>query len=340
MIVATTRRLVLRRLELTDAESFLRLNSDLEVLRHVDDGPFASIDDARELLEQMQKRYARDDFGRWAVIRRDDDGFLGWCGLRPVEQEGVDLGYRLLREHWGQGYATEAAVESVRVGFEEYSLPYLLGRAAAANNASLAILKKLGFQPWLIKPQHGVDDVHHSILPRPNAPTADPFADSICEHGPLRARILQPADQLDFFMLEGNPNVLRYADGELIDYQQAGTALARHMIDARSSDAELRVFAVSSLDRIFVGTVATVRDGPDIEIGYRLLESCQGHGLGRSIAALALAVARQEYARHRITACCDLRNQVSLKIADGLGGQRMPDHDGHAHWQWEACART
>jgi RimJ/RimL family protein N-acetyltransferase len=167
-------------------------------------------------------------------------------------------------------------------------------------------------------------------LRRPDAPVADVSAGVVCALDGLTARILQPADQLDVFMLEGNANVLRYADGELLSYEQAHGAIQR----LRSPEDDLRVYAVSTSDRPFVGTVATLDYGESIEIGYRLLESFWGQGLGRPIAALALALARQEYPNRRVFARCDLRNGASLAVLGGLEGLRLPDAEGHAVWEW------
>jgi RimJ/RimL family protein N-acetyltransferase len=152
----------------------------------------------------------------------------------------------------------------------------------------------------------------------------------VCSVDGLTARLLQPADQLDFFMLEGNPNVLRYADGELISHQESGEAIER----LRRLDDDLRVYAVTAADHPFVGTVATVDEGESVEFGYRLLEACWGRGLGRMIAALALSVARQEYPDTRVYARCDLRNEPSLRVLGGLEGTRLPDAEGHAAWEW------
>ena len=331
MIVATTDRLTLRQFTREDAHAFMELTNAPEVRRYTGAKPYASVEEAAAMIDTLLSRYHRDGFGRWVVERRSDEKFMGWCGLRPVEREGVDLGFWILPRHWSQGYATEAATASVDLAFGELDLPYLLGRAVAANVASMTVLGKLGFEPWLKTSGHGYDDVRYSILRRPDAPVADVRTAVVCSKGGLTARLLQPADQLDFFMLEGNANVLKYADGELVSYEEAGEAIER----LRSSSAQaLRVWAVTSTALPFVGTVATVVEGDRIEIGYRLLEAVWGQGLGRPLAALALALARQEYPGRTIFARCDLRNAASMAVLGGLGGMRGADADGHAVWDW------
>lgn len=100
--VATTDRIHLRRLEISDAASFMELNADPEVVRYTGDDPFESAAMAEAVLNELHERYERDGFGRWAVIRNSDDAFLGWSGLRPVPREGIDLGFRLHRKYWGK----------------------------------------------------------------------------------------------------------------------------------------------------------------------------------------------------------------------------------------------
>jgi [ribosomal protein S5]-alanine N-acetyltransferase len=144
-LTAKTSRLQLREMTPDDAVDAFRLNSDPEVLRHTGDEAFASVEAAREFLSNYSD-YRHNGFGRWAVERIEDGAFLGWCGLKRLEDGEVDLGYRLMREYWGKGYATEAARECLRVGFEEHGLESIIGRAARENHASIRVLEKVGMK--------------------------------------------------------------------------------------------------------------------------------------------------------------------------------------------------
>lgn len=86
-------------------------------------------------------------FGRWAVVHRIDV-WLGWCGSKRLPNGDVDLGYRLLREHWGQGYATEAGGACLELGFGHFGLDTIVGRVAQENLASVRVLEKLGMHYW------------------------------------------------------------------------------------------------------------------------------------------------------------------------------------------------
>ena len=106
--ILQTERIDLRELTPDDAHAVFELNADPEVLRFTGDVAFASLDDARRFLETYSD-YRRNGFGRWAAVLRESGAFLGWCGLKRDASGEVDIGYRLLRAHWGRGYATEAA---------------------------------------------------------------------------------------------------------------------------------------------------------------------------------------------------------------------------------------
>lgn len=151
-----TERLELREFTLDDAEAMVRLNDDPEVIRYTGDPPFASVEEARELLQELRDTYARVGFSRWATVRRDDGAFIGWCGLSlKPERDEVDIGFRFFRDQWGHGYATEAALASLHVGFERFGLAKIVGRAMRENGASHAVLTKLGMTATHIFEQDG-----------------------------------------------------------------------------------------------------------------------------------------------------------------------------------------
>lgn len=145
--IATTTRLYLREMTSADAERAFILNSDPEVVRHTGDGPFASVEAARAFLAAYPD-YKLHGFGRWAVVREADGTWLGWCGLKRHANGDVDLGYRFLREHWGQGYATEAGGACLELGFGRFGLDTIIGRVARENLASVRVLEKLGMRYW------------------------------------------------------------------------------------------------------------------------------------------------------------------------------------------------
>lgn len=146
-IITETSRLLFRRFLLEDAAAFFQLNADPEVIRYTGDPPFESVQAAHKFIEQYTA-YADWGFGRWAVLEKASGEFIGFCGLSKNEQGDVDLGYRFMRSVWGRGYATESARVSLKLGFESFRLPYIVGRTAIANTASIRVLEKIGMSYW------------------------------------------------------------------------------------------------------------------------------------------------------------------------------------------------
>lgn len=144
MIIFETPRLLLREMTPEDAENAYILNLDPEVLRYTGDDPFESVEEAREFLEKYES-YEKYGFGRWAVILKETGEYLGWCGLKYTpELDEFDIGYRLMKKFWGKGYATEAAEACLNLGFNQFGMKTIVGRAMPENEASVRVLEKIG----------------------------------------------------------------------------------------------------------------------------------------------------------------------------------------------------
>ena len=142
--IVETERLWLRELNPGDAESFYLLNLDPEVIKYTGDDPFINIEEAEKFLLNYD-HYRKYGFGRWAVMRKTDNVFLGWCGLKYIEDiDEYDIGFRFFKKFWGQGYATESAKACLELGFKKFNLPVIIGRALKENRASIHVLQKIG----------------------------------------------------------------------------------------------------------------------------------------------------------------------------------------------------
>lgn len=142
--IIETNRLYLRELSVADAENFYLLNSDEDIIKYTGDKAFDSIKEAKLFLENYNP-YQEYGYGRWAVIAKSNEEFLGWCGLKySPEINEVDIGFRFFKKHWSKGYATESAKACIEYGFEKLSLKTIVGRAMEANVASIKVLEKLG----------------------------------------------------------------------------------------------------------------------------------------------------------------------------------------------------
>lgn len=147
MQILDTERLVLREFTPQDAPFLLRLVNEPGWIRNINDPGVRSVDDALAWAEgRLFKAYRELGHGFWAVQRRGDGVLVGMCGLfrRPALPE-PDLGYALLAEYEGHGYALEAARGCVAHARTERGWPTLMAITAVDNPRSVALLGKLGF---------------------------------------------------------------------------------------------------------------------------------------------------------------------------------------------------
>lgn len=142
--ILETDRLLLREFDISDAESFYELNLNPNVIKFTGNSAFKDIDEAKEFLENYSD-YQRNGFGRWLVINKSTQEFLGWCGLKYDEKlDETDIGFRFFENFWNQGFATESAKACIDYGFKELNLKTIVGRAMKENLASIKVLEKIG----------------------------------------------------------------------------------------------------------------------------------------------------------------------------------------------------
>lgn len=142
--IIETDRLLLREFILDDAEKFYQLNLNPNVIRYTGNTAFKSIDEAKSFLENYND-YKANGYGRWAVINKESNEFIGWCGLKYSELENeTDIGFRFFEEEWNKGYATESAAACLKYGFDKLKLNRIIGRAMKENKASIKVLEKIG----------------------------------------------------------------------------------------------------------------------------------------------------------------------------------------------------
>lgn len=145
-IIIETERLILRELTPKDAKNFYDLNSNFNVLKYTGDKEFESIEKAREFLENYTD-YKVNGYGRWAVVVKETNKFIGWCGLKFGRlKEQTDIGFRFFENEWNKGYATESAKKCLDYGFNKLGLPKIIGRAMKQNKGSIRVLEKIGLE--------------------------------------------------------------------------------------------------------------------------------------------------------------------------------------------------
>ena len=146
-----TERLILRRFTPDDLDDLVALDSDPAVMRYINGGDPTSVEEMRDdYLPWWLAYYDRGDaWGFWAAIERETGAFLGWFHLRPNEEDPPDepeLGYRLRRDAWGRGYATEGSRALVDKAFRELGASRVYATAMADNDASWKVMIKAGMR--------------------------------------------------------------------------------------------------------------------------------------------------------------------------------------------------
>lgn len=143
-----TSRLHLRPLTLDDAAFLLRQYNEPAFLRFIGDRGLHTLDDARSAITNAHHAsYATNGFGMLLVELASTHTPIGVCGLvkRPTLSD-VDIGFALLPDYWGQGYAIEAASEVLRLAKGELGLPRVVAIVSPENTASQRVLEKLGLK--------------------------------------------------------------------------------------------------------------------------------------------------------------------------------------------------
>lgn len=147
--VAVTERLTLRHFHIMDDESIYQVFGDPEVMRFGDGVQTREWVDAW-LLTCLERYYQTWGFGPYAVVEKDTQNLIGYCGLfyfpdingRPE----IEIGYRLARAAWGQGYATEAAGVVRDVAFHTLGIKRLIAIIDPSNIASIRVAEKIGMR--------------------------------------------------------------------------------------------------------------------------------------------------------------------------------------------------
>ncbi len=128
---------------------YLDINSDKEVMRYFPYIP--NLDQTTAFITRMQQQFDEKHYCYFAVDLLDTQSFIGFIGLSeqtylPMLSPFVDIGWRLAKEHWGYGYATEGAKSCLVYGFEQLRLSEIYAVAPLINQASIRVMQKIGMQ--------------------------------------------------------------------------------------------------------------------------------------------------------------------------------------------------
>jgi len=142
-----TDRLLMRRWRDSDRAPFAALNGDPETMRFFPETMDQAASDA--LVDRIEARFDQHGYGLWALEIAATGQFVGFTGLGPVPDDvpgasGLEIGWRLARHAWHQGYATEAARAALTVAFDGVGLPEVWSFTSLLNEPSMAVMRRIG----------------------------------------------------------------------------------------------------------------------------------------------------------------------------------------------------
>lgn len=155
MIINATDRLIFEQMTADDAELMFQLDQDLEVMRYINGGKLPTREDIDKIYIPRMLSYTNPQkgWGLWKVILKQNEKFIGSVIIRPMsfftdnpEYDNLELGWRLSRDSWGYGYATEAAQQLVQTLIERGGISKLSALAFEENTASINIMQKIGMK--------------------------------------------------------------------------------------------------------------------------------------------------------------------------------------------------
>ena len=158
-IFLKTERLILRNLGEGDLNCMVELDSDPEVMRYINGGIAVSRDAiANNFIPYVMSYDSHPDYGFWAMLVKPTQEFIGWIFLRPeldfellrqlnlAEADATEVGYRIGRSHWNQGYTTEATKALIDRSFTKSNIAKISAWALKENRASTRVMEKAGLK--------------------------------------------------------------------------------------------------------------------------------------------------------------------------------------------------
>src|ERR1700730_6327707 len=162
MSIIETERLLLRMFRSEDLDDLTGLLRDPDVVKYVGDGKPVDREEAEKALKSIIKHWETHGFGRWLVVDKKTQDFIGFGGLRSLFGT-PEVVYHLAKAYWGMGLATELARASVRFGFEEHQFERIVAIAKPDNGASIHVMEKIGMLYEMHTSYYDMDVIQYAI---------------------------------------------------------------------------------------------------------------------------------------------------------------------------------
>ncbi len=144
MVELESENLILRQFRESDMDDFAALCADTEVMRFLGGKPFSRLDTWRQMARILGHWQIRG-YGEWALEEKSSARFVGRVGfIYPDGWPGFEIGWALMRDSWGKGYATEGARRALQYGFGELGRGHVISLIHPDNLRSAAVATRIG----------------------------------------------------------------------------------------------------------------------------------------------------------------------------------------------------
>lgn len=155
MVIDDSTRLSFRLMGQEDAQALWALDQDPDVMHFINGGKPNSMETILNTFLPRMQSYTNTDkgWGIWQVSHKETHEYLGWVLVRPMafftdkpDETNLELGWRFFKKHWGEGYATEAAIAIKEAITKVKGVHYVSALAVEDNIGSINVMKKIGMQ--------------------------------------------------------------------------------------------------------------------------------------------------------------------------------------------------
>jgi [ribosomal protein S5]-alanine N-acetyltransferase len=143
----STKRLLLRKMQVSDSERLFQIWSNPEVTRFMNIDRLTDKNQAEEMILLLDKLSKENTAHRYSIIELESNDIIGSCGFNILDFENAktEIGYEISKDHWGKGYAPEAINGLIQFAFNDLKLNRIEAKVEPENANSIKVLKKLNF---------------------------------------------------------------------------------------------------------------------------------------------------------------------------------------------------
>lgn len=316
-ISVPTERLLLRPFQQEDAAALFALNTDPDVLKYTHWKPFQQLHEANEWIQSVHSdQYEKHGYGRLAVTLRETGELIGWSGVKFDENFNCNtIGYRLLKNQWGKGYATEAAKASVFHALHTIGLKEISGFAFFENDPSKKVLLKSGFEPNGINTTISPHTQRFTFFKKPDHSFP---AKPVLESSRIAFHEITPEDYGMMYALNCDYEVVQYTgDVSFISPEAAKDFLV--LLQQRNKKygyGRWKIIDRSNGDALGWCGLKFHDDSGDTDVGYRLFRRHWGKGYATEAAKASIEYGFNRLNLGRITATACKKNTASLRVLE------------------------